>query len=236
MERRLSRDGKNDIVKFNVNREPRYYAWIAFDGCQYMPLINNNQPLWLNLKNTNTNGYNLTNTRNATGTGFANKKFVIPNGVYLASGSVSGNGLRVPMIRMAELYLNLAECYAVLGNTNAALENLNIIRKRAGVRDLTATDFSVMPLIDWVRNERSIELYAEGHRYYDIRRWAIAEDHLQPENFRGLNGLTVNPSFEEFNQIVPTSQPIQWNQRQYLLPITNSELYSDPQLVQAPGY
>ena len=140
------------------------------------------------------------------------------------------------MIRMAELYLNLAECYAVLGNTNAALENLNIIRERAGVRDLMATDFSVMPLIDWVRNERSIELYAEGHRYYDIRRWAIAEDHLQPENFRGLNGLTVNPSFEEFNQIVPTSQPIQWNQRQYLLPITNSELYSDPQLVQAPGY
>ena len=229
-------DVKNDIVKFNVNREPRYYAWIAFDGCEYMPLINNNQPLWLNLKNTNTNGYNLTNTRNATGTGFANKKFVIPNGVYLASGSVSGNGLRVPMIRMAELYLNLAECYAVLGNTNAALENLNIIRERAGVRDLTATDFSVMPLMDWVRNERSIELYAEGHRYYDIRRWAIAEDHLQPENFRGLNGLTVNPSFEEFNQIVPTSQPIQWNQRQYLLPITNSELYSDPQLVQAPGY
>ena len=32
------------------------------------------------------------------------------------------------------------------------------------------------------------------------------------------------------------NQPIQWNVRQYLVPIKNSELYSDPQLVQAPGY
>ena len=201
-----------------------------------MPLINNNNLLWLNLKNSNTNGYSLSNTRNATGTGFMNKKFVEPSGVYLASGSVRSNGVRIIMIRMAELYLNLAECYAALGNTDAALENLNIIRERAGIRDLTAADLSIMSLMDWVRNERSVEFQAEGHRYYDIRRWAIAGEHLQPENFRGLNGLTVNPSFEEFNQIVPTSQPIQWNERQYLVPITNSELYSDPQLVQAPGY
>ena len=48
--------------------------------------------------------------------------------------------------------------------------------------------------------------------------------------------MTVNPSFEEFNQIVQIAQPIQWNVRQYLVPIKNSELYSDPQLVQAPGY
>ena len=172
----------------------------------------------------------------ATGTGFLNKKFVVPNGVYLASGSVSGNTVRVIMIRMAELYLNLAECYAALGRTSEALENLNVIRERAGVRDLTAADLSTMSLMDWVRNERGVELYAEGHRYYDVRRWAIADQALQPESFQGLNGLTVDPTFEEFNQVVPTTQPIQWNTRQYLIPITNSELYSAPQLVQAPGY
>ena len=59
---------------------------------------------------------------------------------------------------------------------------------------------------------------------------------MQPSEIKGLNGMTVNPSFEEFNQIVPIDQPIQWNVRQYLVPIKNSELYSDPQLVQAPGY
>ena len=231
-----SEEIKNDIIKFNVGREPRYYAWIAFDGCEYMPLINNNNPLWLNLKNTNTNGYSLSNIRNATGTGFLNKKFVIPNGVYLASGSFSGEKIRLPMIRMAELYLNLAECYAALGRTSEALENLNVIRERAGVPDLTAADFSTMSLMDWVRNERSIELHAEGHRYYDVRRWCIADKVMQPTAFKGLNGLRVNPSFEEFNQVVPIDQPIQWDVRQYLVPIKNSEVYSDPQLVQAPGY
>lgn len=231
-----SEDVKNDIIKFNVGREPRYYAWIAFDGCQYMPIINNNNPLWLNLKNTNTNGYSLSNTRNATGTGFLNKKFVVPNGVFLASGSITGDSYRTTLIRMAELYLNLAECYAALGRTNEALENLNIIRERAGVRDLTTADLSTMSLMDWVRNERAIELHAEGHRYYDVRRWCIADEVLDPAKFQGLNGLTVNPSFEDFNQVVSINQPFQWNVRLYLLPIINSELYSDPQLVQAPGY
>ena len=183
-----SEEIKNDIVKFNVGREPRYYAWIAYDGCEYMPLINNNNPLWMNL------------------------------------------------IRMAELYLNLAECYAALDRTDEALENLNVIRERAGVRKLTTADLSTMSLMEWVRNERAIELHAEGHRYYDVRRWRIADQVMQPSEFKGLNGMTVNPSFEEFNQIVPIDQPIQWNVRQYLVPIKNSELYSDPQLVQAPGY
>lgn len=201
-----------------------------------MPLINNNNPLWLNLKNSNTNGYSLSNTRNATGTGFLNKKFIVPNGVYLSSGSTSGDQFRIILIRMAELYLNLAECYAALDRTDEALENLNVIRERAGVRKLTAADLSIMPLMEWVRNERAIELHAEGHRYYDVRRWRIADQVMQPSEFKGLNGMTVNPSFEDFNQIVPIDQPIQWNVRQYLVPIKNSELYSDPQLVQAPGY
>ena len=200
-----SEEIKNDIVKFNVGREPRYYAWIAYDGCEYMPLINNNNPLWLNLKNSNTNGYSLSNTRNATGTGFLNKKFIVPNGVYLSSGSTSGDKFRIILIRMAELYLNLAECYAALDRTDEALENLNVIRERAGVRKLTTADLSTMSLMEWVRNERAIELHAEGHRYYDVRRWRIADQVMQPSEFKGLNGMTVNPSFEEFNQIVQST-------------------------------
>ena len=45
---------------------------------------------------------------------------------------------RRPFIRMAELYLNLAECYAALDDTPNAIENLNMRSvERAGVRDLT---------------------------------------------------------------------------------------------------
>ena len=100
---------------------------------------------------------------------------------------------------MAELYLNLAECYAALDDTPNAIENLNIIRERAGVRDLTTADMTDMNITEWVRNERFIELYEEGHRYYDLRRWAIAPQMLKAGLRYGLNGLALNPSFEEFN-------------------------------------
>ena len=76
---------------------------------------------------------------------------------------------------MAELYLNLAECHAALGNTTEALINLNVIRQRAGVQNLTEGDLTgEMNLMDWVRNERFVELFEEGHRYYDLRRWTLA--------------------------------------------------------------
>ena len=62
-------DVKNDIIKMHAKREARFYAWIVFDGTQYSSKINNGNPLWINLKNTNTNGYNTSNTRNCAGSG-----------------------------------------------------------------------------------------------------------------------------------------------------------------------
>lgn len=226
---------KNDIIKFNARREARYYAWIAFDGGEYSSVMKNGSPLWLNLKNPNTNGYT-SGLRNAAGTGFLSKKFISPDIIYTPAGSVTGSRIRAPFIRMAELYLNLAECYAALDRTSEALGQLNVIRKRAGVKELTTADLSNMSLTDWIRNERFVELYQEGHRYYDVRRWGIAPDVLKAGVRYGLNGMTVKPTFEEFNTPTLIDQPIKWDDRQYLAPIVDSERYSNPQLVQAPSY
>ena len=226
---------QNDIVKFNVNREARYYAWIAFDGGQYSPILRNGEPLWLDFKNSKTNG-NRSGLRNAAGTGFLTKKFVTPDLKYNNTGGLSGSRIRAPFIRLAELYLNLAECYAALDRTGDALAQLNVIRRRAGVKELTQNDLSTMSLTEWIRNERFVELYQEGHRYYDVRRWCIAPDMLKAGVRYGMNGMVIDPSFEEFNQPTLINQPIRWNNRQYLAPILNSEIYSNPQLVQAPGY
>lgn len=231
---------KNDIIKLNGNREARFYAWIAFDGCQYAQKITNGSPLWLNFKNTNTNGYRSADARNIAGTGFLSRKFVDPNITFSSTGSQTSNATRRPYIRLAELYLNLAECHAALGNTSEALGNLNIIRGRAGLPDLTESDLGIMSLEEWVHAERYIELFEEGHRYYDLRRWCIASDMLKAGTRYGLNGLVLNPTFEEFNTPVLIDQPFKWYDRYYLLPIWSrsdlDELYSNPQLVQAPGY
>lgn len=232
---------KNDIIKLNAKREARFYAWVAFDGSQYCSKINNGGPLWLNLKNANTNGYDVTNPRNCAGTGYLSKKFIDPNIQFNADGSRQHTAPRRPLIRMAELYLNLAECYAALDNTGEALSNLNEIRDRAGISKLKDSDITGdMTLMDWVRNERFVELYEEGHRYYDLRRWTMAPQMLKAGVRYGLDGLRTNPSFAEFNTPTLVNQPFMWDDKLYLLPIWSrsdmDELYSNPQLVQAPKY
>lgn len=232
---------KYDIIKLNAKREARFYAWIVFDGSMYSPKLRNNQPLWINFKNTNTNGYNTRRSRYYVGVGYLSKKFIDPNMVWQPNKTKTWTATRRPFIRMAELYLNLAECYAAKGNTAEALKNLNIIRQRAGLDDVTEADLSGdMDLMGWIRNERFVELYEEGHRYYDLRRWLLAPERLKAGSFYGLNGLQVNPSFEEFNKPVPIDQPFRWEDRSYLLPVWQggelNELYANPQMIQAPGY
>ncbi len=231
---------KNDIIKLNAKREARFYAWIAYDGCEYAKKINNGNPLWLNFKNTNTNGYRASDSRNIAGTGYLSKKFIDPNIRFTSSGSRSHNAARRPYIRMAELYLNLAECYAALGDAPSAISNLNVLRRRAGIKELTNEDLSTMSITEWVRNDRFVELFEEGHRYYDVRRWTIAPEVLKAGVRYGLNGLVAEPSFETFNTPTLIDQPFKWDERLYLLPIWSrsnmDELYSNPQMVQAPGY
>ena len=143
-----------------------------------------------------------------------------------------------PVIRLAELYLDRAECYANLGQTVNALEDLNVVRERAGIPALTEADITTEnTLIDMIRNERFIELWNECQRGFDLRRWMTAPDHLDSKSFYGLNATEkTDPTFDEFNQLKRIDQPFQWATRMYLLPIHDKEVYSDPKLVQSPGY
>ena len=94
-----------------------------------------------------------------------------------------------------------------------------------------------MSLIDWIRNERFVELWGESHRYYDARRWMIAPEVFRSGAREGLNALAKkDPTFEEFNQRTKVDQPFAWDTRMYLLPINVSEVYNNPQLIQAPNY
>ena len=91
-------------------------------------------------------------------------------------------------------------------------------------------------LLEAVLDERFIEFYAEHSRYHDIRRYVQGPKYLSKSCFMGLDAKLENPSFEEYNTPVVIDQPFNWNNRQYLTPIRNTELYANPQLVQAPGY
>lgn len=230
---------RGDIITLNVDREPRFYAWFAFDGGDYSSKLANGEPVKIELRNADKQGYNPSKfNRDNNVTGYFSQKFIMPNLSVTMSNTWNLSSKPRPLIRLAELYLNLAEAQAALGKTDKAIENINVIRERAGVPDLTTTDITnQMNITDWVRNERFIELWGEGHRYYDVRRWMIAPQTMAEGKRMGLDAYgTLNPSFEQFNTPKPIDQPFVWTNRMYLLPLFYIEVYKNPQMVQAPGF
>lgn len=232
---------RSEVIKLHVNREPRFYASLSFDGDDYSPIMCDGKPLRINLRDANKQGYNHDLFyRDYTVTGYISKKYTSPEiRISSVTGTDNRKNYAKPLFRLAELYLNVAECYAALGDNKNAIKYLNPIRKRAGIPELEETDItSDMTMMDWVRNERFVELWGEGHRFYDVRRWMTAPQTLRAGAREGLNvlGAGMNPSFNELNKRTVINQQFQWHNQMYLWPIKASEIYNNPQLVQAPEY
>lgn len=92
----------------------------------------------------------------------------------------SGDGMaerRFVVFRMGELLLNYAEARnEVLGSPDATVyEAINQLRRRGGLPDLPL-GLSKSAMRERIRHERRIELVMENHRFFDVRRWMIAEE------------------------------------------------------------
>lgn len=81
-------------------------------------------------------------------------------------------------IRLAEVYLNYAECQIELGNNAEALKYINLIRNRALLPDATGKDIRTE-----YEYERTVELMFEGQRFFDLRRWKKMEETYSKEHW-----------------------------------------------------
>lgn len=232
-----------DIINLNVGREPRFYAWLSFDGDQYATNLANRAPVYCEMRNNEHTGYDaeIWGTRNYCVTGFLNKKWVHPNFNYTGSGWASNYGdVKAPstLVRLADLYLYMAECAAQLDDTAEALDYLNRVRNRAGVQEMTPELLASIDrsLLQVILDERFIELYGESSRYYDIRRYLNGAKYQSSSSYQGLNSVQKSPTFENFNTVIRINQAFSWDDRMYLMPVPNDEVYANPQMVQAPGY
>ncbi len=82
---------------------------------------------------------------------------------------------RFAIIRVTELYLNLAEALNESeGPTERVREYVNIIRRRAGCQTEIPSGLTQGEMRERIRRERRMELCFEGHRFFDVRRWNIA--------------------------------------------------------------
>lgn len=118
-----------------------------------------------------------------------------------------------PLIRYADVLLMYAEAVnEAQGPTADAYMGIDIVRERANA--------SVIPrglgkgeLRQYIRDERLLELYAEGHRWFDLKRWDILEERIK--------------------EVKPYAQV---QARHQYFPIPQSEMDVNPNLVQNDGY
>ena len=148
----------------------------------------------------------------------------------------------IPLFRLSELYLNYAEALVELDRLSEAKVYLDKVRERAGIPSVdkacqnkyTKNNYQITQegMREIVRAERMNELYLEGHKFFDIRRWKIAEQHCGMPD-RGLN--TNATKVEDFT---PMDLPVPRNfhKGQYLMPIPYQEINKCPHIVQNPYY
>jgi uncharacterized protein YaiE (UPF0345 family) len=164
-----------------------------------------------------------------TSTGFLLGKYVDDNPlVERTTESVNWKSLR-----LGEMYLIAAEAEFELGNLDEAASYLNYTRERAGLIPLDAGTITR----DRVRTERTSELAFENHRYWDIRRWRIAQDLLQGQVVQGTQ-IILHHDSGQFYFLPYDAEPSSRSFRpeHYYNPITNSRIEAQGQLVENPGY
>lgn len=141
-----------------------------------------------------------------------------------------------PHFRLAEIYLNYAEAQFELGNEDSAREYLNRVRSRSSVDqpDIPAS-VSGEDLRQRIYNERRIELAFEGHRFFDIRRWKIA-DEVENSPIRGMNIIREMSTGDKTYTPVVLLEKAEWEEKMNLLPIDQGEVRRNPELGQTPGW
>lgn len=82
--------------------------------------------------------------------------------------------LLYPWFRLGEMYLNLAECAYMVGNYGECQTYINKVRNRPDVK-MPEVKETGENLWDRLVNERRVELSFEFIRYFDLRRWKLAE-------------------------------------------------------------
>lgn len=109
------------------------------------------------------------NDQYVSNTGFYLRKFVSEDPQNGVRPTLASNWW--PWFRLAEIYLNAAEAAFELGDAEAK-DYINTLRETHG--GFPANSITTLTT-DIIRNERRIELAFEDHRYFDLKRWRIAD-------------------------------------------------------------
>jgi len=213
-----------------VNRDPRFYETVLYNGASYRgSTVQIYTPGGKDSKDGPSNW-------NTTKTGYYLKKYM--NDAFPIDNPWNVAGLQ-PWIyfRYAEVLLNYAEAQnEAVGPDATVYSALHQIRQRAGMPDIVA-GLSQTDMRTAIRRERQVELAFEEHRFYDVRRWKIANVTENVPAY-GVDAAVApaNPGGYGYTRKVALSGRLFLPQH-YWLPIPRAEIQaSNNQLQQNPNY
>ncbi|MGC4102597.1 RagB/SusD family nutrient uptake outer membrane protein [Ferruginibacter sp.] len=211
-----------------ANRDPRLDATVFRHGSQWLGRTVKTAEDSLDKPN------NFSISTIQTRTGYYLKKFL---GSFATGTAYSSQSHNFPLFRYDEIILNYAEALNELGQTENAVTQIKLLRSRAGITAGTNTRYGIKVGISQtemrtlIQNERRIELAFEEHRFWDIRRWKIADQVLTTP----LTGMKINDGVTPTYQVINVMTPV-FNNRMYHMPIPLDEINKNPNLIQNEGW
>lgn len=201
-------------------RDPRFYKTIAYNGSTLMREK-------VESLEGGKNGLPLVG---ATETGYYMRKYINETMSLDPNFPIKKNHHFI-LFRYAETLLNYAESLnewvgpdvVPEGFTLSAREALNQVRIAAKMQEVTETGDEFTKRL---RNERRIELAFEDHRFWDIRRWMIGD---VVKDIYGVRASAEGYVREKIQTRV-------WDDKMYLYPISQQEIYKNPDLGQNTGW
>ncbi len=241
----------------DAHREPRFYASIGYNHCIWPGTSYiGTQPL-TNLEITyykNGTGAASGDANHYSRTGYTSRKFLNQEDNYYGWDWSRNRSKTVPIVRYAEILMGYVEAMnemegsytdeatgiTVTRNVQDMVKYFNMIRYRAGMPGITEADAGNKERMkQLIIEERKIEFAFEGHRYYDLRRWGMAQEYIGAP----IYGYNVDASTSErqrfYTPVILDKEEIYrrtFNQKMYFYPIPKNTIERNRKLVQNPGW
>jgi hypothetical protein len=244
-EERLYLRPSGETLQLHFDREPRFYASIIFQNGRYfgngrITDGTSSTSLWYTGKPSGL-------IEMHSSTGYVCKKMV---GYQTVAATAESDPVPArypfPLIRLADLYLMYAEALNEAGGDTPDAEvyyYVDTVRKRSGLKGVVESwsEHAIASkqnkpqtkngMRDIIRQERMIELAFEGIRFWDLRRWLLAEDYMN----RTIRGFDVFAA-DFYQPIDVFTREMKFEKKDYFWPIRQSVLMRNINLKQSPGW
>lgn len=182
----IKEDNLYDPKKPYENRDPRL-KYTLFTPGDTLPngLIYDSRPGWSTSADVIGASYQVSKT------GLLPRKYI--NAEDIGQSNRTNCGINLVILRYAEILLIAAETRIELNvELEKALEYINQIRQRKDVNMPILKLTTQSELRKELRHERMVELALEGNRFFDIRRWKIAEEVCNMNQVEGMQYVDIN--------------------------------------------